>query len=169
MGTVVTLSVYNKGKAGAVADGFARVRSLAKKITVNQKGSEVDAVNKAAGERPVKVSKDVFRLIQYAKSYSQRSQGSFDLAIGPVTSLWHIGFPDARKPSQAEIDRVLPLVHYADVTLDPSKQTVYLKKKGMQLDLGGIAKGFITDEVVKVFKKKTGSIRLSSTWAATFL
>ena len=153
MGTVVTLSVYNKGKAGAVDDGFARVRALAKKITVNQKGSEVDAVNNAAGEKPVRVSDDVFRLIQYAKSYSERSNGAFDLALGPVTGLWHIGFPDARKPAQAEIDRVLPLVHYQDVVLNASKQTVYLKQKGMQLDLGGSAKGFITDEVVKVFKK----------------
>lgn len=152
MGTVVTLSVYNKGKADAVADGFAKVKDLAAKITVNQRGSEVDAINNAAGVKPVRVSAPVFRLIQYAKSCSERSQGSFDLAIGPVTSLWHIGFDDARKPRQSEIDAVLPLVHYQDVTLDAKKRTVYLKKKGMQLDLGGIAKGFIADEVVKVFK-----------------
>ncbi|MFD1393485.1 FAD:protein FMN transferase [Lacticaseibacillus jixianensis] len=153
MGTVVTLSVYNKGKAKAVDDGFARVKALAAKVTVNQKGSQVDAVNQAAGKKPVQVSADVFRLIQYAKRYSQRSEGAFDLAIGPVTSLWHIGFPDARKPSQAEINAVLPLVHYQDVELNAAKRTVYLKKKGMQLDLGGIAKGYIADEVVKVFKK----------------
>lgn len=153
MGTVVNLSVYNKGKESALDDGFARIEQLAKEITVNQKGSEVDAVNKQAGIKPVKVTKSVYALIKYAKAYSERSNGSFDLAIGPVTQLWHIGFSDARKPAQSEIDAVLPLVHYQDVVLNDKQQTVYLKKKGMQLDLGGIAKGFIADEVVKVFKK----------------
>ncbi len=76
------------------------------------------------------------------------------MAIGPITSLWHIGFADARKPAQSEIDERLPLVHYPDVVLNAKKQTVYLKKKGMAIDLGGIAKGFITDEVVKTLKAK---------------
>ena len=74
------------------------------------------------------------------------------MAIGPITSMWHIGFDDARKPSQAEIDQALKLVDYTKVKFNDKEQTVYLEEKGMQLDLGAIAKGFITDEVVKVLK-----------------
>ncbi|MFT2628442.1 FAD:protein FMN transferase, partial [Escherichia coli] len=70
-----------------------------------------------------------------------------------LTSLWHIGFSDARKPSQAEIDAVLPLINYKDVKMNDKDQTVYLEKEGMELDLGAIAKGFITDETLKVFKE----------------
>ena len=153
MGTVVTIRVYDKGKQAALKDAFARIKQLADEITVNEKGSEIDAVNAQAGVKPVKVTPSIFSLISYAKYFSDNSDGAFDLAIGPITSLWHIGFPDARKPSQAEIDARLPLVNYKNVELDAAKQTVYLKQKGMQLDLGGIAKGFITDEVVKVLKK----------------
>ncbi len=153
MGTVVTLRVYDKGKQAALDDAFARIKTLARETTVNQKGSEVDAVNAQAGKRAVKVTPAIYRMVKYAKNYSEKSQGAFDLAIGPITSLWHIGFPDARKPSQAEIDAKLPLVNYKDVLLNDNKQTVYLKRSGMALDLGGIAKGFIADEVIKVLKK----------------
>lgn len=154
MGTVVNLKIYHKDKEDALKKGFARVKELADKITVNQKGSEVDKINSNAGIKPVKVSADVFDLVEKAQFFSKNSGGSFDMAIGPITSLWHIGFDDARKPSQAEIDSALKLVNYKNIVLDKKNKTVYLKQKGMQLDLGGIAKGYITDEVVKVFKKE---------------
>ncbi|WP_179395869.1 FAD:protein FMN transferase [Lacticaseibacillus absianus] len=150
MGTVVTLRIYDKGKKAVLAKAFDRIQSLADAITVNQKGSQVDAVNNAAGVKAVKVDQDVYDLIAYAKDWSERSDGAFDLAIGPITSLWHIGFNDARKPAQSEIDAALPLVHYQDVVLNAKKRTVYLKKKGMAIDLGGIAKGYITDKATQV-------------------
>lgn len=153
MGTVCTIKIYNKKKDSALKDGFDRIKELADKITVNQKGSEVDKINAQAGIKPVKVSKDVFELCQKAYYYSQNSDDSFDMAIGPITSLWRIGFPDARKPSKKEISAQLPLVDYHQVVLNADKQTVYLKKKGMKLDLGGIAKGFITDQVKQVLQK----------------
>lgn len=153
MGTVVQIKIYNENKKMALKDAFDRVKVLADKITVNQKGSEVDAVNNQAGVKPVKVSADILRLIKGAIYFSKNSEDSFDLAIGPITSLWHIGFDDARKPSQAEIDRELKFVNYKNVVLDEKKRTVFLKQKGMKLDLGGIAKGYIADEVVKVLKK----------------
>ncbi|WP_125705169.1 FAD:protein FMN transferase [Lacticaseibacillus daqingensis] len=152
MGTVVTLRIYDQGKKAVMAKAFDRISELADAITVNQKGSQVDAVNQQAGVKAVKVDQDVFDLIQYAKSWSQRSDGAFDLAIGPITSMWHIGFDDARKPSQAEIDAALPLVNYKDVVLNAAKRTVFLKKKGMAIDLGGIAKGYITDKATQVMK-----------------
>ncbi|WP_262315688.1 FAD:protein FMN transferase [Lacticaseibacillus parakribbianus] len=152
MGTVVTLRIYDQGKSKVMTKAFDRIEALADAITVNQKGSQVDAINAAAGEKAVKVDPDVFNLVKYAKNWSEKSNGSFDLAIGPITSLWHIGFNDARKPAQSEIDAVLPLVHYQDVELNAAKRTVYLKKKGMKIDLGGIAKGYITDLATATMK-----------------
>ncbi len=153
MGTYVEIRVYDDGKKATVAKAFARVKELDKEITINQKGSEVDAINDAAGVKPVKVSKDVYTLIKKAYAYSKDSRGGFDLAIGSITQLWRIGFPDARKPSQAEIDQQLKYVDYRKVKLNDKEQTVYLEEKGMKIDLGAIAKGYITDEVVKVLKK----------------
>ncbi|MFK4568163.1 FAD:protein FMN transferase [Enterococcus sp. UD-01] len=152
LGTYVQVRIYDDGKKDVLPKAFARVKELGDKITVNQKGSEIDAVNEQAGIKPVKVSKDIYPLVKRAYEYSQDSSGGFDMAIGPITQLWHIGFDDARKPSQEEIDQALKLVDYHKVKLDDKAQTVYLEEKGMQLDLGAIAKGYITDEVVKVLK-----------------
>lgn len=153
MGTYVQIRIYDADKEKILPLAFNRVKELATKITVNQAGSEVDEVNAQAGIQPVKVSKDVYYLVKRAYKYSQESNGSFDLAIGAITQLWHIGFNDARKPKQAEIDQALKKVDYRKVELDDQNRTVYLKEKDMQLDLGAIAKGFITDEVVKLLKK----------------
>ncbi|WP_099222947.1 FAD:protein FMN transferase [Listeria costaricensis] len=165
MGTEVTLKIYDKGKEDVLDKAFDRVEQMDKEITVNDDGkdSEVDKINQAAGKEPVKVSDDVFYLVKKGLEYSENSGGSFDITIGPLTSLWHIGFSDARKPSQEEIDAVLPLIDYHNVELDEDAQTVYLTKEGMELDLGGIAKGYITDEVNKIFAENdvtTGIIDL---------
>lgn len=152
LGTYVQIRIYDDGKEGALGKAFAKVKDLGDRITVNEKGSEIDKVNDQAGIEPVKVSPDVYELVKKAYEYSADSNGGFDMAIGPITQLWHIGFADARKPAQSEIDAALKLVDYHKVKLDDEAQTVYLEEKGMQLDLGAIAKGFITDEVVKVLK-----------------
>lgn len=152
MGTYVKMQIYDDGKEAVLKKGFDRVKELAAKITVNEPGSEVDKINEQAGIKPVKVSDDVYPLIKKAYQYSEESDDGFDLSIGPITQLWHIGFDDARKPEQSEIDEALKLVKHQQVILDDKEQTVYLEKKGMELDLGAIAKGYITDEVVKVFK-----------------
>ncbi|MFC0278149.1 FAD:protein FMN transferase [Enterococcus devriesei] len=153
MGTYVQIRIYDDDKKAALKPAFDRVKELADKITVNQKGSEIDAINAAAGEKPVKVTDDMYYLLKEAYKYSKDSQGGFDMAIGPITSMWRIGFPDARKPAQSEIDQALKLVNYHDVEFNDEDKTVYLKEKGMKLDLGAIAKGYITDEVIKVLKK----------------
>ncbi|MGL9749446.1 FAD:protein FMN transferase [Enterococcus sp. DIV0170] len=154
MGTYVQIRIYDDGKEAALKPAFKRVKELADKITVNQEGSEIDAINQEAGVKPVKVSDDMYYLLKEAYKYSQDSKGGFDMAIGSITSLWRIGFPDARKPDQSEIDQALKLVNYHEVEFNDSEKSVYLKEKGMKLDLGAIAKGYITDEVVKVLKEK---------------
>ncbi|MBA1392549.1 FAD:protein FMN transferase, partial [Lactobacillus sp. XV13L] len=152
MGTVCTIKIYNKHKKTALKAAFARLALLAKQTTVNQKGSEIDKVNKYAGIRPVKVSPTIYRMCTDAYYYSKISAGTFDLTIGPITSLWRIGFPDAHKPKDRTIKKRLPLVDYHNVVFNQHKQTVFLKKRGMMLDLGGMAKGFISDEIMKVLQ-----------------
>lgn len=152
LGTYVQIRIYDDGKEEVLDKAFDRIKELGDKITVNEEGSEIDAVNEKAGIEPVKVSDDVYTLLKKAYEYSQDSNGGFDMAIGPITQLWHIGFDDARKPSQEEIDQALKLVDYHKVVLNDNEKTAYLEEKGMELDLGAIAKGYITDEVVKVLE-----------------
>lgn len=154
LGTAVALSVYHPNTEELITQALDMVKDLEKRITVNASGSEVDAINEAAGDHAVQVSEDVYELIKQGLKYSQEFDGSFDITVGPLTSLWRIGFPDARKPSQAEIDAALPLVNYKNVEIDDATHSVFLKEKGMLLDLGGIAKGFIADQIWKLFAKE---------------
>jgi len=150
MGTVVTISIYDEGKEDALDLAFDRIERLADKLAVNDKDSEVDLINENAGVNPVKVSDEIYDVILAGREYSERANGSFDISIGPLTSLWHIGYPDERKPLQSEIDTVLPLINHQNIELNEEDHTVFLKKRGMKLDLGAIAKGYIADQVVSV-------------------
>lgn len=153
MGTVVTVKIYDKDKEDVLDLAFERINELADKTSSEQKDSEVNTINANAGVMPTQVSNDVFKLIKVAKAHSHLADGKFDITVGPLTKLWHIGFPDARKPDQAEIDAILPLIDYEAVKLDEENQTIFLTEQGMELDLGAIAKGFITDEVVTVLEE----------------
>lgn len=153
LGTICTLSIYNKGKKKVLQKGFDRIEKTEKQATLTKAHSELDKINANAGIKPVKVSKDMWPLMEKAMYYSKNSDGAFDMAIGAITNLWKIGLPGARVPEQYEIDAALPLVDYHDVQLNREKRTVYLTKKGMRLDFGGIAKGYIADQVRDVFRK----------------
>ncbi|ANK59630.1 FAD:protein FMN transferase [Loigolactobacillus backii] len=153
MGTICTLSIYNKGKKAVLDKGFARIHKSDNQASLTKKNTELDKINQNAGIRPVKVSADMWPMVEKAMYYSKNSAGAFDMSIGAITNLWKIGLPGARVPSRGEIDQALPLVDYHDVQLNARKRTVYLTKKGMRLDFGGIAKGYIADQVREVFKK----------------
>lgn len=153
MGTVVTIKIYDEDKADALEPAFERIRELDRLISSESDESDIEAINQKAGMEPVQVSDDIYPLIKKAIEYSANSDGGFDVSIGSLTSLWRIGFDDARKPEQAEIDDVLPLIGHEKVTLDDTLQTVFLEKEGMKIDLGAIAKGFISDEVLTVLEE----------------
>lgn len=145
MGTPVSVRIYDEGKEALLDDVFARIEELADMIDVNIKDSEIYTINENAGVRPVTVSAETFYLIDEGIKHSEESGGTFDITIGPLTSLWNIGFDDARRPEDKEIEAVLPLIDYKNVELNEEEQSVYLKEEGMRLDLGGIAKGYFAD------------------------
>lgn len=150
MGTYVVVQVYDEGKEEAIDLAFDRIKELEEKITMNDDGTELYEINQNAGKASVKVSDDLFELLQKSEEYSQSPDDGFDYTIGPIVDLWRIGYDDARLPSQEEIDATLPLVEHENVVLDEDEQTVYLEKPGMSIDLGAIAKGYIADEAMEV-------------------
>lgn len=154
IGTITTIRVWDKDKKDAVKDAFARIAKSDKQMSVNGDGSLADKINAAAGEHPVKVPTDMWPLFEKAKYYSENSGGVFDASIGAFTNLWRIGFPDAHVPAQKEIDAAKPLVGWKkNVVLDEKNHTVFLKQKGVRLDFGGIAKGYIADQVWQTLKQ----------------
>ncbi|MDR0376156.1 MAG: FAD:protein FMN transferase [Treponema sp.] len=153
LGTICTVNLYGGGSRSVYNEIFSRIREIEERMSINKDGTEVDAVNAAAGIAPVRVSEDVFEVVEASLRYAEISDGAFDPSVGALVKLWGIGSDDARAPVQEEIDAVLPLVNYRNVALDKDKQTIFLSQPGMTLDLGGIAKGYAADEAVKIIKK----------------
>lgn len=152
MGTVIDFTVFGDQGQEAIEKAKEVIEDLEKKMSLNIKDSEINAINAQAGIGPVQVNADTFQVIEEALYYSQLSQGLFDVTIAPITELWAIGSQSEKVPSQEQIQEKVSLVNYKDIVLDQEKQSVFLKKNAMKIDLGGIAKGYATDQVIAAFE-----------------
>jgi len=132
-------------------DAFEMVFDMERRFNVNDVGGEVERINEMAGIQPVEVESDTFFLIEQAIYYSIYSDSLFNATIGPLTNMWNIGFSGVRRPSDIEIEAVLPLLDPRLVILNEFDHTVFLKDMGMRLDLGAIAKGYMADIVADFF------------------
>lgn len=150
--TVCTITLYEHGRPQIYRAIFDRLLEIEQRMSVHLEGTDVDRINKSAGVEPVKVNNDVFMLIERAVYFAELSGGAFDPSVGPLVSLWNIGGDNERVPSPSEIESVLPLINWRDIELDSVNKTVFLKKPGMALDLGGIAKGYAADEAASIIK-----------------
>ncbi len=152
LGTTVTISLYDHQSNAMLDKAFKHISQLEHVLSINKCGTLLDEVNESAGKSAIKLDTNTFNLIQKALTYSHLTNGDFDITIGPIVKLWNIGFPNARVPSADEIQNKLPLVDYKNVVLDEQNQTVFLKNAGMLLDLGGIAKGYVADQVANLLQ-----------------
>lgn len=152
MGTVISITLFEPNQP-LVEASYDYLQRMDQVFSMNRSDSELMAINQQAGIRPVQVSATAFALIQDALHYSKRHRDSFNVLIGPLVKLWRIGFGGDQVPSSAEIQRRLRLMDYSQVVLDAPAQTVYLKRAGMQLDLGAIAKGYFADQLIQQFQQ----------------
>lgn len=146
MGSPILLKLLEHNQPLA-ADVFRLIKQQENLFTVNRPASEVMAVNQAAGDHPVVVSQPVFDLIARAREISLLTGSCFNFTIGPLVKCWKIGFQGNSIPPTAEIARLLTLTNPRQVILDRQARSVFLQTKGMEIDLGAIAKGYIADRV----------------------
>jgi thiamine biosynthesis lipoprotein len=115
--------------------------------------SGVVAINRKAGLEPVHIRADLIELLETALYYAELSGGAFDPTIGPLVQLWGIGTDSERVPDEGEIARALRLVNWRDLIIDRESGTAFLRREGMALDLGAIAKGYAGDEALRIAKE----------------
>lgn len=146
LGTSITLQIFGTQDRSLLQKSFDLIDHYEDLFTVNRDESEVMDINHAAGDHPVQVSSAVYGLVKLAVEKSRENFG-FNALIGPVVKLWHIGFKGAHVPKDEEIKARMLLTDPFKVVLNDQDQTVFLQMKGMELDLGGIAKGWIADRI----------------------
>jgi len=156
MGTRFALVFYAPDAATALKASkaaFARVAELNGIMSDYQPTSELMRLCAKAGGPPVKVSEELFFVLKRAAEVSKRSDGAFDVTVGPVVRLWRVARKTRRMPDPDKLKAARALVGWKMVELDEKMRTVKLKNAGMRLDLGGIGKGYTADEVLKVLRK----------------
>lgn len=157
MATAWTMCIYDKrgpDEARRLIDkAMDEVRRIDKWMSEWKPNSLVSQINKNAGIRPVKVTKEALEVFQLAKTHSQLTGGVFDISFNVFFGMYNWKPGKIRFPSPKEIKNRLPLVDYKQIQIDPKAQTVFLKKRGMKIGFGGIGQGWAVDRAVVLLKK----------------
>lgn len=159
MDTYMSLKAYGKNAQKAVDDAKTEIERLDKLWSAVDKDSEIYQLNQ---KKTMKVSDETLELIKFAKKKSAQTGDAFDISIYPIVELW--GFPTQKYkvPSEEEIQNLLKYVGSQKIKIDEKTNTVTLEKN-MKIDLGGIAKGYTSQRIAKIYKKdgvKSGVISL---------
>ena len=156
LNTVCTIQLFEYGTEKIYKQLFGRLDEIEQLMSVTIPSSEIAHINKAAGDFPVKVSKDTFNVIETSLSFAEESSSAFNPAMGPLVSLWNItGFNPLEDsiPSSQKIQDSLSKTDYTKIILNKDTDTVFLQEEGMALDLGGIAKGWAADELMIILEE----------------
>lgn len=154
MGTTITVSICDPQADELLAHCFELLRSYEHRFSANNASSELMEVNHQAGIAPVKVHPDLFELIALGTLHSQAKNSHLNIAIGPLVQTWRIGFSDARRPAPEEIEQALLKIDPQQIQLDQENYTVFLKRPGMKIDLGALAKGYSADLIATYLRGK---------------
>ena len=137
----------------AARAAYARFAALEDVMSDYRATSEVMRLCARAGGPPVPVSADLFRVLERAQTVARRSEGAFDVTVGPFVTLWRRSRRSGQLPAPAELREARGLVGWRKMRLDAAKRTVQLLIPGMRLDLGGIAKGDACDQALRELGK----------------
>lgn len=153
LGTQIELTAFGTAIEQDLDDAYQLIQGYEARLTVNRDHSEIMAINQNAGKAAVQVSSSTYSLVKLAINVSKENFG-FNATIGPLVKLWKIGFAGANVPNDNEIQKRLSLTDPNKVVLNDNDQSVKLLEPQMQLDLGGIAKGYIADRIRDLWRSR---------------
>lgn len=155
--TVVTATLYG-GEAGLMEEIFAACERYEKLLSKTIEGSDVHRINTAAGQT-VTVDPETWQILRRAREINQITGGAFAVTIAPITAMWDFTGGTQRMPTDEQRLAALPLVDDSAIILGEGN-TVTLPA-GMEIDLGGIAKGYIADKVAEMVRGRASGAVLS--------
>jgi thiamine biosynthesis lipoprotein len=120
-------------------------------------GSEWSRMNRDAASGPVRVSEELFGLLAACLRYSEASDGAFDISVGPLMKIWGFYKGSGRFPHRAEIKGAMARTGYGNIELNRMDRTVRFRRAGVELDPGGIGKGYAVGKMVPILE--AGGVR----------
>ena len=156
MGTTARLVVYaSHAEAEAAAQAaFVRLGELDQRLSDYRDDIEIASLAEKAGGEVLPLGADLLVVLTSAQEMARRSDGAFDVTVGPLSRLWRRARRTGELPSPEELRSAVALVGYQDLFIDGASRKARLKRAGMRLDLGGIAKGYAADEALQVFRSR---------------
>jgi len=154
MGTVIEITLIGDDEEAAnkaALQAFQEIKRIEILMSRFLGSSDVTRINRSAGVEWVKVSPESAEVIKKAKEISELSEGGFDITVGPLTELWRKAREKKIPPPGEEVKEKLDLVNFKNIEMDQEGR-VFLKKKDMAIDLGGIAKGYGVDRAFDVLR-----------------
>ncbi len=137
-----------------IDEATAEIARIEKMISSWDAGSETSEINRNAGIRPVKVSAELFKLIERANQISGITNGAFDITYASMDQIWKFDGTMAKMPTATEIKNSVAKVGYQKILLNAEEQSVFLKEKGMKIGFGAIGKGFAADKAKALLVSK---------------
>jgi thiamine biosynthesis lipoprotein len=170
MGTEFALYLYAADEADAKAaadEAFDEVDRIEQELSNYRPSSELSRINQQAAVSGVTTDPETFRFLQAAQHWSEASGGAFDMTVGPLMKVWGFFDRTGHVPSDAELEGVRASVGYQNVVLDAHDRTVRFRTAGVELDPGGIGKGFAVDAAVAVLRSRHVQAALISAGSST--
>ena len=165
MGSTYSIAAYDTDRVrleAAVEAAFDEARRLDDLLSNYKTSSEWSRVNREAADRPVPVSPELFDLLAACVDYSRRSDGAFDITVGPLMKVWGFYKGTGHLPHRAEVQAAMNQVGYRHMQLERASLTVKFDRPGIEMDPGGIGKGYAVDRMVEVLQKDGIRIALVS-------
>jgi FAD:protein FMN transferase len=156
MGTSARIVLFASSQAAAgaaAAAAFDRIGALDAVMSDYRDDSELAALCQRAGTGPVRISDDLFRVLEISQRIAAESGGAFDVTVGPLTRVWRRARRLGELPEARHIDAARAVIGRDKLILSATDRTAELHAPGMTLDLGGIGKGFAADEAAAVLRR----------------
>ena len=157
MGTTYTIEMYgtNRAAMSSSADqAFEEVHRLDHLLSNYMPDSELSRLNQHAADAPVRVSRKLFELLEACSEDSRKSEGTFDITVGPLMKVWGFYRDSGHLASRTAVQKAMQSVGWRNVALDPATLSIRFKKPGVNLDLGGVGKGYAVDRMVQILRRR---------------
>lgn len=153
MGTSISVTLWHKDESQAqiaIAKVMAEMHRINETLSPYIESSELARVNREASTKPIPISKELVTLIDKALYYSRLSGGAFDISFASVGYLYN--YREEQQPRTPQREALLDAIDYRLIALNREQQTLFFNHKNLQIDLGGIAKGYAVDRAINLLR-----------------
>lgn len=157
MGATFSIVLYGDDQASmnqAVDAAFNEAHRLDELLSNYRPTSEWSSINREAVAHPVEVSPELFQLLSDCLDYSRASEGTFDLTVGPLMRAWGFFGGTHHVPSTDELREARKIVGYQHIRLNANERTVQFDRPGVEIDPGGVGKGYAVDRMVEILRAR---------------